>query len=118
MSSVSVGVVGAGTMGADHVHTPDHWVSGAQVVSVADVDEERAARVAAVAGAPATGDGHALIADPAAARGRAHRRGAGVLGGIARAQAFHARHGRRPVGSRRPGTLGRDYIRLRVTVRL
>jgi myo-inositol 2-dehydrogenase/D-chiro-inositol 1-dehydrogenase len=33
-------------------------------VSVADVDGERAASVAAVAGARATGDAHALIADP------------------------------------------------------
>ncbi|MFI1073679.1 GNAT family N-acetyltransferase [Streptomyces puniciscabiei] len=35
-----------------------------------------------------------------------------------RAQAFYARHGWRPDGSRRPGPLGRDYIRLRVTVPL
>ncbi|MER6735103.1 Gfo/Idh/MocA family oxidoreductase [Streptomyces puniciscabiei] len=64
MSTVRVGVVGAGTMGADHVHTPHHWVSGAEVVRVADVDEQRAARAAAAAGARAAGDGHALIADP------------------------------------------------------
>ncbi|MFF7286322.1 GNAT family N-acetyltransferase [Streptomyces griseorubiginosus] len=32
-----------------------------------------------------------------------------------RAQAFYARHGWRPDGSRRPGPLGRDYIRLRMT---
>ncbi|MER6072904.1 Gfo/Idh/MocA family oxidoreductase [Streptomyces sp. NPDC001817] len=64
MSTVRIGVVGAGTMAADHVRTLHQWVSGAQVVSVADVDEERAAAVAAVAGARAAGDGHALIADP------------------------------------------------------
>jgi ribosomal protein S18 acetylase RimI-like enzyme len=34
----------------------------------------------------------------------------------ARAQAFYARHGWRPDGSRRTGPLGYDYIRLRVTV--
>ncbi|AKJ15387.1 hypothetical protein ABB07_36595 [Streptomyces incarnatus] len=33
-------------------------------MSVADVDEQRAARAAAVPGARATGDGQALIADP------------------------------------------------------
>jgi ribosomal protein S18 acetylase RimI-like enzyme len=36
----------------------------------------------------------------------------------ARAQAFYASHGWRPDGSRRLGPLGRDYIRLRVTVPL
>jgi ribosomal protein S18 acetylase RimI-like enzyme len=36
----------------------------------------------------------------------------------ARAQAFYARHGWRPDGSRRSGPLGRDYVRLRVTVPL
>ncbi|MFF7354908.1 GNAT family N-acetyltransferase [Streptomyces filipinensis] len=35
----------------------------------------------------------------------------------ARAQAFHARHGWRPDGCRRPGPLGRDHVRLRTTVR-
>ncbi|MFF4693392.1 Gfo/Idh/MocA family protein [Streptomyces sp. NPDC001307] len=64
MSTVRIGVIGAGNMGADHVNTLHRWVSGAEVVSVADVDGERAASVAAVAGARATGDAHALIADP------------------------------------------------------
>ncbi|MET9088431.1 GNAT family protein [Streptomyces sp. NPDC004237] len=36
----------------------------------------------------------------------------------ARAQAFYARHGWRPDGSRRPGPLGHDYVRLRVNVPL
>ncbi|MFI6356157.1 Gfo/Idh/MocA family oxidoreductase [Streptomyces sp. NPDC050743] len=64
MKTVRIGVIGAGNMGADHVNTLHRWVSGAEVVSVADVDGERAASVAAVAGARATGDAHALIADP------------------------------------------------------
>ncbi|MGW5462813.1 Gfo/Idh/MocA family protein [Streptomyces sp. NPDC003996] len=64
MSTVRIGVIGAGNMGADHVNTLHRWVSGAEVVSVADVDGERAASIAAVAGARATGDAHALIADP------------------------------------------------------
>ncbi|MGJ5748966.1 Gfo/Idh/MocA family protein [Streptomyces puniciscabiei] len=64
LSTVRIGVIGVGTLGADHVHTPHPWVTGAEVVSVADVDAERAARVATAAGARATGDGHALIADP------------------------------------------------------
>ncbi|WP_228044344.1 GNAT family N-acetyltransferase [Streptomyces ferrugineus] len=34
----------------------------------------------------------------------------------ARAQAFYARQGWRPDGSRRPGPLGRDYVRLRLTI--
>ncbi|MGW1023619.1 Gfo/Idh/MocA family oxidoreductase [Streptomyces sp. NPDC002577] len=61
---MTIGVVGAGTMGADHVHTLHRWVSGAEVTMVADVDLERAGSVAAAVGARATGDAHALIADP------------------------------------------------------
>ncbi|MFI2200430.1 Gfo/Idh/MocA family oxidoreductase [Streptomyces sp. NPDC020192] len=38
MSTVRIGVIGAGTMGADHVNTLHRSVSGAQVVSVADPD--------------------------------------------------------------------------------
>ncbi|WP_433447198.1 Gfo/Idh/MocA family oxidoreductase [Streptomyces sp. CA-142005] len=44
MSTVRIGVIGAGNMGADHVNTLHRWVSGAEVVSVADVDGERARR--------------------------------------------------------------------------
>ncbi|WP_225094588.1 Gfo/Idh/MocA family oxidoreductase [Streptomyces sp. CoH27] len=55
MSTVRIGVVGAGVMGADHVNTLHRCVSGAEVVSVADVDEERAAAVGTV-GARPTGD--------------------------------------------------------------
>ncbi|WP_329599826.1 Gfo/Idh/MocA family oxidoreductase [Streptomyces pseudovenezuelae] len=65
MSTVRIGVIGAGTMGADHVNTLHRHVSGAVVTRVADIDVERADSVtAAVPGARATGDPHALIGDP------------------------------------------------------
>ncbi|MEU1160132.1 Gfo/Idh/MocA family oxidoreductase [Streptomyces sp. NPDC005921] len=65
MSAVRVGVVGAGNMGADHVHTLHRWVSGAEVAYVADLDAGRAAEVAAgVPGARSGADPYALIADP------------------------------------------------------
>jgi len=64
--TVRVGVIGAGIMGADHVNTLHRKVSGAVVTMVADVDIERAKAVAQpVAGATATADGLALIADEA-----------------------------------------------------
>ncbi|MFM9589276.1 Gfo/Idh/MocA family oxidoreductase [Streptomyces scabiei] len=64
MSTVRVGVIGAGTMGADHVNTLHRLVSGAHVTMVADIDGERAATVAgALPDTRATGDPYALIAD-------------------------------------------------------
>jgi myo-inositol 2-dehydrogenase/D-chiro-inositol 1-dehydrogenase len=63
--TIQVGVIGAGVMGADHVSTLHRYVTGATVSMVADVDPERAERVASGApGARATGDGYALIDDP------------------------------------------------------
>jgi myo-inositol 2-dehydrogenase / D-chiro-inositol 1-dehydrogenase len=65
MSTVRIGVIGAGNMGADHVNTLHRHVSGAVVTMVADIDEERAATVTeAVPGARATDDPYALIDDP------------------------------------------------------
>ncbi|WP_181802972.1 Gfo/Idh/MocA family oxidoreductase [Streptomyces shenzhenensis] len=65
MSTVRIGVIGAGIMGADHVNTLHCHVSGAVVTMVADIDVERAATVTAgVPGARASGDPHALIGDP------------------------------------------------------
>ncbi|MGW2521471.1 Gfo/Idh/MocA family oxidoreductase [Streptomyces sp. NPDC001617] len=65
MSTVRIGVIGAGNMGADHVKTLHHHVSGALVTMVADVDEGRAAGVAgALPGVRAGGDPYAVIADP------------------------------------------------------
>ncbi|MFD9041376.1 Gfo/Idh/MocA family oxidoreductase [Streptomyces bottropensis] len=64
MSTVRIGVIGAGIMGADHVNTLHRRVSGAVVTMVADIDRERAAAVAgAHPGTRATGDPYALISD-------------------------------------------------------
>jgi myo-inositol 2-dehydrogenase / D-chiro-inositol 1-dehydrogenase len=64
--TVRVGVIGTGIMGADHVNTLHRHVSGAAVTMVADLDLDRARAVAAaLPDARATGDGFALIADPA-----------------------------------------------------
>jgi myo-inositol 2-dehydrogenase / D-chiro-inositol 1-dehydrogenase len=63
--TVRVGVIGAGVMGADHINTLHHHVSGAAVAMVADVDLGRARDVAAaLPEVPATDDGLKLIADP------------------------------------------------------
>lgn len=63
--ALRVGVIGAGTMGADHVSILHRYVSGAAVAAVADIDAERAgATAAAVPGARAIGDPHALITAP------------------------------------------------------
>lgn len=65
MSTVRIGVIGAGNMGADHVNTLHRLVSGTVVTMVADIDEERATTVTdAVPGARATDDPYALIGDP------------------------------------------------------
>jgi myo-inositol 2-dehydrogenase/D-chiro-inositol 1-dehydrogenase len=66
MTSVRVGVIGTGVMGADHINTLHRQVTGASVTMVADLDLDRALEVAtAVPGARATDDGVALIDDPA-----------------------------------------------------
>jgi myo-inositol 2-dehydrogenase / D-chiro-inositol 1-dehydrogenase len=63
--TLRVGVIGAGVMGADHINTLHHHVSGAAVAMVADVDLGRARDLAAaLPDVPATDDGFALIADP------------------------------------------------------
>ena len=64
--TVRVGVIGTGIMGADHVATLHHTVSGAQVTMVADIDLARAERVArSLSGVRASSDGFAVIADEA-----------------------------------------------------
>jgi myo-inositol 2-dehydrogenase / D-chiro-inositol 1-dehydrogenase len=64
--TVRVGVIGTGIMGADHIGTLHRLVTGAAVTMVADADVGRAREVAAaVPGARVTGDGTALIGDPA-----------------------------------------------------
>jgi myo-inositol 2-dehydrogenase/D-chiro-inositol 1-dehydrogenase len=58
-----IGVVGAGRMGAAHVDTLARWVPGAEVVSVYDVDVDRAKSVAAAVGAQAASSAESLIED-------------------------------------------------------
>lgn len=66
--SLRVGVIGAGIMGADHVRTLHHWVSGAHVQAVADVELARAEHALASIGGGddgwASADPAAVIADP------------------------------------------------------
>ncbi len=63
--TLRVGVVGAGVMGADHVTTLHRWVSGAEVIRVADIDAARAGDVAGgIPGALSLGDPFALVRDP------------------------------------------------------
>ncbi|MEU6260778.1 Gfo/Idh/MocA family oxidoreductase [Streptomyces sp. NPDC047043] len=65
MTTIRVGVIGAGNMGADHVNTLHRHVSGAVVTVVADLDHERASAVAgALPDTRATSDPYALIIDP------------------------------------------------------
>lgn len=60
MTTVGVGVIGAGVMGAEHARLLASEVSGARLVAVADADLPRAR--AAAGGAMATTDAEALIA--------------------------------------------------------
>src|SRR6202020_334884 len=64
MTDVRVGVIGAGNMGAEHASILRQFVSHATVTMVADPDVEQLGRGAAAAGARATADPYALIADP------------------------------------------------------
>lgn len=64
--SLGIAVLGAGVMGADHVHTIAQHGVGAHVVAVCDPDQARADTAAASApGARAVTDSAGLIADPA-----------------------------------------------------
>jgi myo-inositol 2-dehydrogenase/D-chiro-inositol 1-dehydrogenase len=65
-TTVRLGVIGTGIMGADHIDTLHRQVNGADVTMVADLDLGRARAVAAaLPGVRATDDGLALIGDPA-----------------------------------------------------
>jgi myo-inositol 2-dehydrogenase/D-chiro-inositol 1-dehydrogenase len=62
---LGVAVIGAGTMGADHVRRIDQVISGARVAAVADTDPARAQRAAAgVAGCSVHTDPVAALAAP------------------------------------------------------
>jgi len=58
-----VGIIGTGVMGADHAQILHRFVSGAELVVVADIDLDRAERVADLLGCRATADPLALIDD-------------------------------------------------------
>jgi len=62
---MNIGIIGTGVMGAEHARLLRHEVSGAGVAAVYDVDQARAASVAAATGARALADPHAVIGDPA-----------------------------------------------------
>ncbi|MGI3780861.1 MAG: Gfo/Idh/MocA family oxidoreductase [Janthinobacterium lividum] len=59
---VRIGVVGAGIMGADHARTIARFVSGAEVVLLADPDLQRATVAADAVGSRAVDDPFALVA--------------------------------------------------------
>jgi hypothetical protein len=63
--TVTVGVIGTGSIGSDHVRRLSAQVSGARVGAVFDVDTARADAVAAAVGARAHADALDVIDDPA-----------------------------------------------------
>ena len=62
--TLSVGVIGTGSIGTDHVHRLTRQVAGSRVAAVFDVATERAAAVAAGAGAVACASAEEVIAHP------------------------------------------------------
>jgi Predicted dehydrogenases and related proteins len=61
---VSVGVIGTGSFGTDHVHRLASTIAGARVHSVFDVDLARAAALAGEVGAVARRSARDVIDDP------------------------------------------------------
>lgn len=60
--SLSIGVIGAGIMGADHAQTIHRFISGADVVAIADPDKHRVeAAIAGIPGARALTQAQQLI---------------------------------------------------------
>jgi myo-inositol 2-dehydrogenase/D-chiro-inositol 1-dehydrogenase len=66
MSSLGIGVIGAGIMGADHALNLHRFVRGAEVSRVSDLDHDRATALTdQIAGAKPTADPVALVHDDA-----------------------------------------------------
>ena len=64
-TTLGIGVIGTGIMGADHIKTMKSAVSGAEVRAIADIDLKRAEAVASsVPGAKAASSAEDLIASP------------------------------------------------------
>jgi myo-inositol 2-dehydrogenase/D-chiro-inositol 1-dehydrogenase len=61
--TVHIGVIGAGMIGQDHIRRLTEVVAGTTVVSIADVDSQRAEAVAAGVGARVLPTGHDVIGD-------------------------------------------------------
>ncbi|GHT98067.1 inositol 2-dehydrogenase [Spirochaetia bacterium] len=59
---LTVGVIGAGAIGTEHIERITNKLSGARVVAVTDVDTSRAEKAAAISGARVEKDGQAVIA--------------------------------------------------------
>ena len=64
--TVTIGVIGVGMIGQDHIRRLTHVLAGAQVVAVSDVDPARTKEVAESLPVPARvhATGEELIADP------------------------------------------------------
>ncbi|WP_335987464.1 Gfo/Idh/MocA family protein [Glycomyces sp. MUSA5-2] len=61
---MKIGLIGTGWIGEEHVRRLAGSVAGAEVTAVSDIEPERAAAVASLAGARVIGTAEELIADP------------------------------------------------------
>jgi myo-inositol 2-dehydrogenase / D-chiro-inositol 1-dehydrogenase len=90
--TLGIGVIGTGIMGADHVATITTAIAGAQVVAIADIDLQRAERIASrVPGAKALPSADSLIESAEVD---------GVI--IASRDATHAQYVRACIAARKP----------------
>jgi myo-inositol 2-dehydrogenase/D-chiro-inositol 1-dehydrogenase len=90
--TLGIGVIGTGIMGADHVATITTAIAGAQVVAIADIDLQRAEKIASrVPGAKALPSAESLIESDEVD---------GVI--IASSDATHAQYVRACIAARKP----------------